>query len=593
MPSGISRNAQDLIRRILVVDPTKRLTMRQIISHPWFSEVEPANLASLPVPPTPQEIGHPVSSAEEIDDRLLETIKFLWGENDQAAMVNALVSKEHNMQKVVYVLLQRHAEKYWQTEHDDEDESDSPDDQQQQQQHANSRRRYRTITYRPERDRRCLSMAGDPNHSTRRGSTPQRAPVPWVDDKSVSRRYSAATMRGERKGSMDASLLPRPQHAHVPPVPDVPAVPSSSQSAVTKSEKLKKSQTFYERFVRNVLPSRRQSKDTNASSDAPPVPNKQPEEDEAIVDDSNITLSPVSLTGTLRRKLTTRRRSKVPMVPPKSTLRGSNKVEPEQPERPKEKTEQEQEKQQKRKSLNPKRLSIRVPNLTINHGTKEEDDSRAFFTFNGGAGRRQRKQVMSVFDSPQNSPTQSKQAQQTHLPPPPGLSDGSTLSSSSSSSSSSHGSSQHAHMLPPTPVSAIDPKNMPPPPTFKTALVSPLDTQRRSSQATLGRRGSDQSFLSRPPTPSSTISENPPLTPATPKASWLSNLFFFKQPKVCSISVPHTDIADILRDLHRVMNKVWNNDYYSLSFLYSPRSNDRPSKHVSTRNPTNMVHDTS
>ncbi|ORY89975.1 hypothetical protein BCR43DRAFT_480777 [Syncephalastrum racemosum] len=570
MPSGISRNAQDLIRRILVVDPAKRLTMRQIIAHPWFSEVEPANLASLPVPPTPQEIGHPVSSADEIDDRLLETIKFLWGENDQAAMVQALVSKEHNMQKVVYVLLQRHAEKYWQTEHDDEDEDDSPDDQPQQA--VTARRRYRTITYRPERDRRCLSMAVDPNHTARRGSTPQRAPVPWVDDKSVGRRYSAATMRGERKGSMDASALPRTQHGYVPPVPDVPAVPSSSQSEVTKSEKLKKSQTFYERFVRNVLPSRRQSKDTGASAAAPPVPKKQ-SEDETIINESDITLSPASLTGTLRRKLTARRQSKVPMVPPKSTLRGTNKVEPEQPEKSQEKTQvQEEEKQQKRKSLNPKRLSIRVPNLIINHDSKEEDDSRAFFTFNGGAGRRQRKQVMSVFDSPQSSPTRPNQShQQTHLPPPPGLSDGSTLSSSSSSSSSSHGSSQHAHMLPPTPVSAIDPKSMPPPPTFKTALVSSLDTQRRGSQATLGRRGSDQSFLSRPPTPSSTISENPPITPATPKASWLSNLFFFKQPKICSISVPHTDIADALRNLHRVMNKTVEARFYEKSDKHGTR----------------------
>ena len=31
-----------------------------------------------------------------------------------------IYSYRHNMQKVVYVLLQQHAEKYWQSDHDDE-----------------------------------------------------------------------------------------------------------------------------------------------------------------------------------------------------------------------------------------------------------------------------------------------------------------------------------------------------------------------------------------------------------------------------------------------------------------------------------------
>ncbi|OAD76384.1 hypothetical protein PHYBLDRAFT_109842 [Phycomyces blakesleeanus NRRL 1555(-)] len=94
MPDDISRNAQDLIRRILVVDPTKRLTMEQIMAHPWFRESELMNLSALPVPPTENEIGRPVNSPSDIDDRLLETIKFLWGETDDEVVIEALVSKE-------------------------------------------------------------------------------------------------------------------------------------------------------------------------------------------------------------------------------------------------------------------------------------------------------------------------------------------------------------------------------------------------------------------------------------------------------------------------------------------------------------------
>lgn len=94
MPDNISRSAQDLIRRILVVDPSKRLNMKQIMSHPWFRETEPINISVLPIPPTEKEIGQPVNDASEIDDRILETIKFLWGESNNQVVINALIQKE-------------------------------------------------------------------------------------------------------------------------------------------------------------------------------------------------------------------------------------------------------------------------------------------------------------------------------------------------------------------------------------------------------------------------------------------------------------------------------------------------------------------
>lgn len=37
MPSHISESASDLLKRILVKDPRKRLTFLQIKQHPWFN----------------------------------------------------------------------------------------------------------------------------------------------------------------------------------------------------------------------------------------------------------------------------------------------------------------------------------------------------------------------------------------------------------------------------------------------------------------------------------------------------------------------------------------------------------------------------
>ncbi|CEG67504.1 Putative CAMK/CAMKL protein kinase [Rhizopus microsporus] len=120
IPDHVSDEAKDLIQRILVINPSKRLTMKQVQSHPWFTADPPPNPTTLPDPPTAAEIGRPVSHVSEIDDRILETLKVLWAELSTDKIVEALLNSEYNMQKVTYVLLQRHANSYWQIDRDDE-----------------------------------------------------------------------------------------------------------------------------------------------------------------------------------------------------------------------------------------------------------------------------------------------------------------------------------------------------------------------------------------------------------------------------------------------------------------------------------------
>lgn len=127
------------------------------------------------------------------------------------------------------------------------------------------RRRYRTIGHRTERDRKCLSMVdansniinSGSNTTARKSSAAavgSRPVSPWMPSDSspvqsksdVLRRYSAATIRSERAPTFVVDDLPA-----------TPAAPSDE-----KKSKMKKSETFYARFVKNVLsPSRRQSKD--------------------------------------------------------------------------------------------------------------------------------------------------------------------------------------------------------------------------------------------------------------------------------------------------------------------------------------------
>ncbi|KAI8138547.1 kinase-like domain-containing protein [Fennellomyces sp. T-0311] len=94
--------------------------MKEVQQHPWFTADPPLNPSILPDPPTAAEIGRPVSDPSEIDDRLLETLKVLWTDLSSEKVIQALLNEEYNMQKVTYVLLQRHANNYWQVDRDDD-----------------------------------------------------------------------------------------------------------------------------------------------------------------------------------------------------------------------------------------------------------------------------------------------------------------------------------------------------------------------------------------------------------------------------------------------------------------------------------------
>ncbi|KAJ2956425.1 hypothetical protein NQZ79_g7748 [Umbelopsis isabellina] len=224
MPHDISYQAQDLIRKILVTDPAKRITTEQIKRHPWFAQDIPPKIAQMPEPPSSQEIDRPVKDISQIDDRIVETIKFLWGEEKTEAVVEALMGKEHNMQKVTYVLLRRHAEKYWESRHDDDDESyivtlwKHPQD--------TSSRRYSSMS---NMSRRRMSM-----HAEFTSSTDGLAPQGFKPD--ARRRSSPSTYRRASIGPAEAARqYPLIHPMELPPSP-VPSPRIRSKSGTSRGE---------------------------------------------------------------------------------------------------------------------------------------------------------------------------------------------------------------------------------------------------------------------------------------------------------------------------------------------------------------------
>jgi serine/threonine protein kinase len=106
MPTNLSKEAKDLIFRMLQTDPEVRFDMDQIWDHALMHKYEvvggSANGRNLnmdrwggaPPPPTPEQVGRPVRRRHEIDGEILRNLRTLWHGEDEEAIVTRLLSKE-------------------------------------------------------------------------------------------------------------------------------------------------------------------------------------------------------------------------------------------------------------------------------------------------------------------------------------------------------------------------------------------------------------------------------------------------------------------------------------------------------------------
>ncbi|KAF8888635.1 kinase-like domain-containing protein [Infundibulicybe gibba] len=95
MPAWIDPLAQDLLSRMLVVDVNKRITIPEILSHPWLLKMSPSQGQILteagipasidpPNPPSPSTLARPITSPALIDTELLSSLRIIWGRHTDA-----------------------------------------------------------------------------------------------------------------------------------------------------------------------------------------------------------------------------------------------------------------------------------------------------------------------------------------------------------------------------------------------------------------------------------------------------------------------------------------------------------------------------
>ncbi|KAG0203148.1 hypothetical protein BGX28_004496 [Mortierella sp. GBA30] len=122
MPTDISAGARDLISKMLMVNPKRRITMEGVMGHPWFKSVSPER-NTLGEPAQDPESGRPML-AEELDAEIILHMRWLFAPGpshsdpeakvvfDEQSLLQEIQEKmtndEANMEKLFYHLLSQH-----------------------------------------------------------------------------------------------------------------------------------------------------------------------------------------------------------------------------------------------------------------------------------------------------------------------------------------------------------------------------------------------------------------------------------------------------------------------------------------------------
>lgn len=110
MPQEISRDAQDLLWRMLNVDPMERITTNDVLAHPLLAKYPCPNedLISVRLLPHPETAHKSLGSQKNIDPQILENLAILWHRRPQEEIVRALLCEGPTPEKTFYALLLRY-----------------------------------------------------------------------------------------------------------------------------------------------------------------------------------------------------------------------------------------------------------------------------------------------------------------------------------------------------------------------------------------------------------------------------------------------------------------------------------------------------
>ncbi|KAG9248051.1 hypothetical protein BJ878DRAFT_476836 [Calycina marina] len=111
MQPEFSPEAQNLIWRILQVDPRNRINMKQIWMHPLirkYDYLDDYGAGSFPLSPSIKSCGRPVVRKSDVNKDLLRQLRSMWHRLSENDLMEALLSEKPNEQKLFYSLLSKY-----------------------------------------------------------------------------------------------------------------------------------------------------------------------------------------------------------------------------------------------------------------------------------------------------------------------------------------------------------------------------------------------------------------------------------------------------------------------------------------------------
>ncbi|KAI0051029.1 Pkinase-domain-containing protein [Auriscalpium vulgare] len=110
MPSSIDARAQDLITKMLEKDVRKRITVPQILVHPFYTSQKAKKAAF--TPPKLNDIARPLASKAAIDPDIFANLRTLWHGTSDDIIFEKLTNEERTWEKGVYHLLLQYRTKH-------------------------------------------------------------------------------------------------------------------------------------------------------------------------------------------------------------------------------------------------------------------------------------------------------------------------------------------------------------------------------------------------------------------------------------------------------------------------------------------------
>ncbi|KAH3688521.1 hypothetical protein WICPIJ_000511 [Wickerhamomyces pijperi] len=106
----ITPEAQDLIGKMLTVDPSSRITTQAVLSHPLLQkyQISPLDAQTLHNLPSPNSYLNKIRSAEEIDEQILQNLITLWHGVSKEEIIANLLKPESTTERIFYFLLLRY-----------------------------------------------------------------------------------------------------------------------------------------------------------------------------------------------------------------------------------------------------------------------------------------------------------------------------------------------------------------------------------------------------------------------------------------------------------------------------------------------------